>query len=383
MAEQMNLTSPARLMVVGVGGGGGNAVDRMYDTRVNGVELVVVNTDAQVLDVVKAQRTLQIGRKLTNGLGAGGNPEVGRMAAEESREEILDMLAGIDMVFITAGMGGGTGTGAAPVIAALAKEAGILTTGIVTRPFSFEGLARAEKAESGIARLSQAVDALICISNDKLLKVAPADTPITRAFEIADEVLRQGVEGISDLITIPGMINLDFADIESVMREAGTAMMGIGVGEGDSKTKDAARNAISSPLLDGSIQGAEKVIMNITGGSDLTLEEVTEAASLIREAVSDRADIIFGTAIRDGMDSVRLTVIATGFSATYGVEDEEAAPLANESILAKLEQESRVGADDLDIPTFLRKGRRTREEPPRPPWGSPQHDDRSGRDRDR
>jgi len=370
-------------MVVGVGGGGGNAVDRMYDTRVNGVELVVVNTDAQVLDVVKAQRTLQIGRKLTNGLGAGGNPEVGRMAAEESREEILDMLAGIDMVFITAGMGGGTGTGAAPVIAALAKEAGILTTGIVTRPFSFEGLARAEKAESGIARLSQAVDALICISNDKLLKVAPADTPITRAFEIADEVLRQGVEGISDLITIPGMINLDFADIESVMREAGTAMMGIGVGEGDSKTKDAARNAISSPLLDGSIQGAEKVIMNITGGSDLTLEEVTEAASLIREAVSDRADIIFGTAIRDGMDSVRLTVIATGFSATYGVEDEEAAPLANESILAKLEQESRVGADDLDIPTFLRKGRRTREEPPRPPWGSPQHDDRSGRDRDR
>jgi cell division protein FtsZ len=283
------------------------------------------------------------------------------------------MLAGIDMVFITAGMGGGTGTGAAPVIASLAKEAGILTTGIVTRPFSFEGLARAERAEAGIARLSQAVDALICISNDKLLKVAPTDTPITRAFEIADEVLRQGVEGISDLITIPGMINLDFADIESVMRNAGTAMMGIGVGEGESKTKDAARNAISSPLLDGSIQGALKVIMNITGGSDLTLEEITEAASLIREAVSDRADIIFGTAIRDGMESVRLTVIATGFSVSYGLEDEEASPLANETILAKLEQESRVGADDFDIPTFLRRGRRRGEEPPRPPWGAPQN----------
>ena len=367
-------------MVVGVGGGGGNAVDRMFDTRVQGVELIVVNTDAQVLEVVRSHRTLQIGRKLTNGLGAGGNPEIGRLAAEESREEIVDLLSGVDMVFITAGMGGGTGTGAAAVFASLAREAGILTTGIVTRPFSFEGIARAEKAEAGIARLAQAVDALICISNDKLLKVAPADTPITKAFEIADEVLRQGVEGISDLITIPGMINLDFADIESVMRNAGTAMMGIGVGNGDGKTKEAARNAVSSPLLDGSIRGARKVIMNITGGSDLTLEEVTEAASLIREAVSDRADIIFGTAIRDGMDSVRLTVIATGFEVSYRGEDEESAPLSNETILAKLEQESRVGADDFDIPTFLRRGRRSREEAPRPPWGEPQ---KSGRERDR
>jgi len=380
MAEQNSFTSPARLMVVGVGGGGGNAVDRMFDTRVQGVELIVVNTDAQVLEVVRSHRTLQIGRKLTNGLGAGGNPEIGRLAAEESREEIVDLLSGVDMVFITAGMGGGTGTGAAAVFASLAREAGILTTGIVTRPFSFEGIARAEKAEAGIARLAQAVDALICISNDKLLKVAPADTPITKAFEIADEVLRQGVEGISDLITIPGMINLDFADIESVMRNAGTAMMGIGVGNGDGKTKEAARNAVSSPLLDGSIRGARKVIMNITGGSDLTLEEVTEAASLIREAVSDRADIIFGTAIRDGMDSVRLTVIATGFEVSYRGEDEESAPLSNETILAKLEQESRVGADDFDIPTFLRRGRRSREEAPRPPWGEPQ---KSGRERDR
>jgi cell division protein FtsZ len=371
MAEQLNFMSPARLMVVGVGGGGGNAVDRMFDTSVNGVELVAVNTDAQVLDVVRSHRTLQIGRKLTNGLGAGGNPEIGRLAAEESREAIADLLSGVDMVFITAGMGGGTGTGAAPVFAALAREAGILTTAIVTRPFSFEGVARAEKAESGIARLAQGVDALICISNDKLLKVAPAETPITQAFEIADEILRQGVEGISDLITVPGMINLDFADIESVMRGAGTAMMGIGEGHGAGKTKEAARNAISSPLLDGSIRGARKVIMNITGGSDLTLEEVTEAASLIREAVSDRADIIFGTAIRDGTDSVRLTVIATGFSVAYGVDEEEGAALSNESMLARLEQESRVGVDDFDIPTFLRRGRRTRDEPPRPPWGEP------------
>ena len=363
-------------MVVGVGGGGGNAVDRMFDHRVNGVELVAVNTDAQVLDVVRAHRTLQIGRKLTGGLGAGGNPEIGRLAAEESREDIVDLLGSVDMVFITAGMGGGTGTGAAPVIAALAKEAGTLTTGIVTRPFSFEGLARAEKAEAGIARLAQSVDALICISNDKLLKVAPSETPITRAFEIADEVLRQGVEGISDLITIPGMINLDFADIESVMRGAGTAMMGIGEGEGEGKTKEAARNAISSPLLDGTIKGARKVIMNITGGSDLTLEEVTAAANLIREAVSDRADIIFGTAIREGMETVRLTVIATGFAVEYGHEDEEGGSLSNESMLAKLEKESRVGVDDYDIPTFLRRGRRRGEEPPRPPWGEPQENDR-------
>ena len=376
MPEQTNFAvSPARLMVVGVGGGGGNAVDRMFESSNKIVELVIANTDAQVLDVVRDHRTLQLGRKLTSGLGAGGNPEIGRLAAEESKEVIVDLLNGVDMVFITAGMGGGTGTGAAPVIAAIAKEAGILTTAIVTRPFSFEGLARAEKAESGIARLAQSVDALICISNDKLLKVAPTDTPITKAFEIADEVLRQGVEGISDLITIPGMINLDFADIESVMRDAGTAMMGIGEGTGDGKTKEAARNAISSPLLDGSIQGARKVIMNITGGSDLTLDEVTSAASLIREAVSDRADIIFGTAIREGMETVRLTVIATGFSVEYGREEEDGPPLTNDLMLAKLGQESRVGVDDFDIPTFLRRSRRSREEPPRPPWGESREDD--------
>ncbi len=373
MIEDQNFIPPARLMVLGVGGGGGNAVDRMFNTRVGGVELVAVNTDAQVLDVVQAHRTLQIGGKLTCGLGAGGNPEIGKLAAEESREAVIDLLNGVDMAFITCGMGGGTGTGAAPVIASLAKEAGVLTTGIVTRPFSFEGLARAEKAEIGIARLSQTVDALITISNDKLLKVVPAETPITKAFEMADEVLRQGVEGISDLITIPGMINLDFADIESVMRNAGTAMMGIGEGEGEGKTKEAARRAISSPLLDGAIRGARKVIMNITGGSGLTLEEVTDAASLIREAVSDKADIIFGTAIRDGMETVRLTVIATGFSVSY-TGDEEGPLLSHETMLAKLEKESRIGEDDFDIPTFLRRSRKVRKEAPTRRWGQEQEE---------
>src|SRR5512136_342267 len=382
MAEQMGFSPPARLMVVGVGGGGGNVVDRMFDTRVQGVDLVVVNTDAQVLEVVRAHQTLQIGRKLTHGLGAGGNPEVGKLAAEESREDVVDLLRGVDMVFITAGMGGGTGTGGAPIIASIAREAGILTTAIVTRPFSFEGIARSQKAEEGIARLSQNVDALICISNDKLLKVASADTPITKAFEMADEVLRKGVEGISDLITVPGMINLDFADVESVMRDAGTAMMGIGEGQGEGKTKEAARNAISSPLLDGSIHGARKVIMNITGGADLTLEEVMQAATLIREAVSDRADIIFGTAIRDGMEKVRLTVIATGFAVAYEGEEEEGTPGSHETMLSKMEEESRVGADDFDIPTYLRRSRKTKDEEPRPPWGEkPRAATRHERDR--
>lgn len=365
----------ARIVVAGVGGGGGNAVDNMVEAGLAGVSFVAANTDRQALERSRADHKLPLGERLTKGLGAGADPQKGREAAMEDQARLAELVKDADMVFITAGMGGGTGTGAAPIIASLAKEAGILTTAIVTRPFSFEGLARAEKAESGIARLAQSVDALICISNDKLLKVAPTDTPITEAFEIADEILRQGVEGISDLITTPGMINLDFADIESVMRDAGTAMMGIGEGEGDGKTKEAARNAISSPLLDGSIQGARKVIMNITGGSDLTLEEVTSAASLIREAVSDRADIIFGTAIRNGMQKVRLTVIATGFSVEYGRDEEEGPSLSNESMLAKLEQESRVGVDDFDIPAFLRRSRRSREAPPRPPWGEPREDD--------
>ena len=350
----MEHESPARLMVVGVGGGGGNAVDRMMRAGLQGVELVAVNTDAQVLSIVQAHRHLQIGAKLTKGLGAGGDPEIGRLAAEESREDIADLISGLDMVFITAGMGGGTGTGAAPVIAEVAKELGVLTVAIVTRPFSFEGLTRAQRAEVGIENLSKSVDAIVTISNDKLLKVAPPDMPLTRAFELVDEVLRQGVQGITDLITVPGLINLDFADVESVLRDAGTAMMGIGEAEGENKTREAARRAISSPLLDANVKGAKKAILNIAGGEDLTLEEVTEAANVIHEALSDKADLIFGATIREGMQRVRVTVIATGFPALMGegvTESEE------EVILERIEREG-ILRDDYDVPTFLRKARR-------------------------
>ncbi len=350
----MEHESPARLMVVGVGGGGGNAVDRMMRAGLQGVELVAVNTDAQVLSIVQAHRHLQIGAKLTKGLGAGGDPEIGRLAAEESREDIADLISGLDMVFITAGMGGGTGTGAAPVIAEVAKELGVLTVAIVTRPFSFEGLTRAQRAEVGIENLSKNVDAIVTISNDKLLKVAPPDMPLTRAFELVDEVLRQGVQGITDLITVPGLINLDFADVESVLRDAGTAMMGIGEAEGENKTREAARRAISSPLLDANVKGAKKAILNIAGGEDLTLEEVTEAANVIHEALSDKADLIFGATIREGMQRVRVTVIATGFPALMGegvTESEE------EVILERIEREG-ILRDDYDVPTFLRKARR-------------------------
>lgn len=351
----MNGESPARLMVVGVGGGGGNAVDRMMRAGLQGVELVAVNTDAQVLAIVQAHQHLQIGRKLTGGLGAGGDPEIGRLAAEESREEIADLLQGLDMVFITAGMGGGTGTGAAPIIAEVAKELGVLTVAIVTRPFSFEGLARAQRAEVGVQNLSHSVDAIVTISNDKLLKVAPPDMPLTQAFALVDEVLRQGVQGITDLITVPGLINLDFADVESVLRGAGTAMMGIGEAEGENKTREAARRAISSPLLDATVKGAKKAILNITGGDDLTLEEVTEAAGVVHEALSDKADLIFGATIRDGMQRARVTVIATGFPPLSG---EEVTESEEEAILERIEREGIV-RDDYDIPTFLRRSRKT------------------------
>ncbi|MGQ9477711.1 MAG: cell division protein FtsZ [Candidatus Bipolaricaulia bacterium] len=347
----------ARIKVIGVGGGGGNAITRMMRAKISNVELVAVNTDAQVLEhLVEAHKKLQIGKKLTQGLGAGGNPEIGRKAAEESEAEIADLLTGVDMVFITAGMGGGTGTGAAPVIARLAKEMGILTTAIVTKPFSFEGKAREEKARRGIEELRQHVDTLIAISNDRLLKVAPEDLPLIRAFELADDILRQGVQGISDLILTPGLINLDFADIEATMRNAGTAMMGIGIGEGEGRTKEAARNAISSPLLEGSIEGAQKVILNITGGESLTLDEVTEAATLIRDTVSDQADIFFGAVIQDGYEKVKLTVIATGF-----VQAEEREAESEEEIVL-MEQLRKEERDDLEIPAFLRRRRRALEE---------------------
>ncbi len=346
--------SPARIMVVGVGGGGGNAVGRMVRAGLVGVELVAMNTDAQVLEMIEAHRHLQLGAKRTGGLGAGGDPEVGREAAEESRDEIADLLDGLDMVFITAGMGGGTGTGAAPVVAEIAKELGVLTVGIVTRPFAFEGLARSQRAERGLQQLSKNVDAIITISNERLLKLASPDMPLTKAFELVDEVLHQGVQGVTELITVPGLINLDFADVEAVLRGAGTALMGIGEADGDNKTREAARKSISSPLLDFSVKGAKKAILNITGGDDLTLEEVTAAASAIQEALSDKADLIFGATIREGMQKAKVTVIATGFSP---VQSGEIMDTEEEVVLERLEREGI--RDDYDIPTFLRRSRRS------------------------
>ncbi|HAZ30647.1 TPA: cell division protein FtsZ [Candidatus Acetothermia bacterium] len=345
--------SPAKIMVIGVGGGGGNAVNRMTQAGLVGVELVAMNTDAQVLEMVEAHRHLQLGGKRTGGLGAGGDPEVGREAAEESREEIADLIEGLDMVFITAGMGGGTGTGGAPVVAEIAKELGVLAVGIVTRPFSFEGLGRAQRAERGVQQLSKSVDAIITISNDRLLKVAPSEMPLTKAFDLVDEILRQGVQGVTELITVPGLINLDFADVEAVLRGAGTALMGIGEADGDNKTREAARKSISSPLLDFSVKGAKRAILNITGGEDLTLEEVTAAAGAIQEALSDKADLIFGATIREGMQKAKVTVIATGFPALPGGEIMET---EEEVILERLEREG--VRDNYDIPTFLRRSRR-------------------------
>jgi len=354
----------ARIKVIGVGGGGGNAVDRMKKAKVKDVELIAVNTDAQVLSIVEADRTVQIGAKLTAGLGAGGNPEIGRKAAEESEAEIAALLEDTDMVFLTVGMGGGTGTGASPVIARLAREAGVLTVAIVTKPFSFEGRLRAERAKKGIEELKQYVDTLIAIPNDRLLKVAPPEMPLVKAFELADDILRQGVQGISDLITTPGMINLDFADVEATMRNAGTALMGIGEGEGENRTRDAARNAITSPLLEGSIEGAQRLILNITGGPDLSLEEVTEAASLVRDTLSDQADIFFGAVVREGFERVRITVIATGFKEHEELSKEEKIERGidlveedEEELIEKVERSIRKEArsDDWDIPTFLRK----------------------------
>jgi cell division protein FtsZ len=357
----------AKIRVIGVGGGGCNAVNRMMKSKVKDVELVAVNTDAQVLSVIEAHKVLQIGAKLTQGLGAGGNPEVGRKAAEESEAEIKDLLDEADMIFITTGMGGGTGTGASPVIARLAREAGILTVSIATKPFSFEGRQRAERAKKGIEELRQHVDTLIAIPNDRLLKVAPADLTLMQAFELADDILRQGVQGITDLITTPGLINRDFADVEATMRGAGTAMMGIGEAEGEGRTKEAARNAITSPLLEGSIEGAQKVILNVTGGLDLSLEEVTEAAQLIREAVSESADIFFGATVKEGFDKIKLTVIATGFKQVeeHGLEEiepeedfKEFRPQFTEKALRK--HDHRVG--DWDVPTFIRRRGRERED---------------------
>ncbi|RIK40377.1 MAG: cell division protein FtsZ [Chloroflexi bacterium] len=314
MRDDDFVASFARIKVVGVGGGGGNAVNRMMEAGVDGVEFIAVNTDAQMLLNSQAPVTVRIGDKLTKGLGAGGRPEIGERAAEESMDTLAEVLRGSDMVFITAGMGGGTGSGASPIVAKLARETGALTVGVVTKPFDFEGAKRRRVADEAIANLKEHVDALITIPNQGLIGLVDPKTPFAEAFRIADDVLRQGIQGISDLIVKPGMINLDFADVKSIMRDAGSALMAIGRGGGEDRCIDAAKAAISSPLLEMSIEGATGVLYNISGGGDLSIAEVSEAAEIIRQAADDDAEIIFGTTIDDSLGrDVTITLIATGF----------------------------------------------------------------------
>jgi cell division protein FtsZ len=313
--DRLSSSNAARIKVIGVGGGGSNAVNRMIASDIEGIEFWTMNTDAQALATSDATCRIQLGQKLTRGLGAGGNPAIGQKAAEESREEIALALEGADLVFITAGMGGGTGTGAARIVAEVAKEMGALTVGVVTRPFTFEGRRRTNQAEEGISGLQSQVDTLIIIPNDKLLQAINEHTPVQEAFRIADEVLRSGVQGISDIITIPGMINVDFADVRAVMADAGSALMGIGEGSGKSRAREAAVQAITSPLLESSIEGARGVILNVTGGEDLTLAELTTAAETIYDVVDPNANIILGNVIDPRMQGeIRITVIATGFT---------------------------------------------------------------------
>jgi cell division protein FtsZ len=359
--------SVAKIKVIGVGGGGGNAVNRMIVSGVSGVEFWSINTDSQALAQNAATRRLQMGQKLTRGLGAGGNPAIGQKAAEESRDEIAQAIENADLVFITAGMGGGTGTGAAPIVAEVAKEMGALTVGVVTRPFTFEGRRRTTQAEEGIAALQSRVDTLIVIPNNKLLSVISEQTPVQEAFRVADDILRQGVQGISDIITIPGLVNVDFADVRAVMADAGSALMGIGVGSGKSRAREAASQAISSPLLESSIDGARGVVLNITGGSDLTLHEVNAAAETVYEVVDPNANIIFGAVIDDKMQGeIRITVIATGFSgetqsAPTGMRE---APRGRRPIaptptppVPQYDPRPQQPGSGLDIPEFLQRRR--------------------------
>ncbi|WP_227935733.1 cell division protein FtsZ [Alkalihalobacillus deserti] len=311
---EMDMDQLAKIKVIGVGGGGSNAVNRMIENGLQGVDFIAVNTDAQALHLSKAEAKLQLGGKLTRGLGAGANPDIGKKAAEESREQLEEVLQGADMVFITAGMGGGTGTGAAPVIAEVAKELGALTVGVVTRPFTFEGRKRSTHAADGIQALKEKVDTLIVIPNDRLLEIVDKNTPMLEAFREADNVLRQGVQGISDLIAVPGLINLDFADVKTIMKEKGSALMGIGIATGENRASEAAKKAISSPLLETSVDGAQGVLMNITGGSNLSLYEVHEAAEIVSAASDSEVNMIFGSVINENLkDEIVVTVIATGF----------------------------------------------------------------------
>jgi cell division protein FtsZ len=360
----------AVIKVVGVGGGGTNAVNRMLDAGLKGVEFISVNTDAQALQMTDADIKLQIGSHLTRGLGAGANPEAGYGAANESRDEIKEALKGADMVFVTAGEGGGTGTGAAPVIAEIAKhEIGALTVGVVTRPFTFEGAQRGRQASDGIQRLREQVDTLIVIPNEKLLTIVERRTSILDAFRLADDVLRQGVQGITDLITIPGLINLDFADVRTIMHDAGSALMGIGAAAGENRAAEAAKNAISSPLLEQSVEGATGILLNITGGSDLGLFEVNEAAEIIQSAASNDSNIIFGAVIdEDQGDEIRVTVIATGFdkqppapdvpsfTAEPRQEGERSRSQTRRTPVMDDRQRSslEIPDDEIDIPSFLK-----------------------------
>ncbi len=319
-----NNHSVVKIKVLGVGGGGNNAVNRMIDANVQSAEFVAINTDKQALLISKAEKRLQIGERLTKGQGAGAVPEIGRKAAEESKASLTEILKGSDLVFITAGMGGGTGTGAAPVIAQIAKELGILTVGIVTKPFLFESKQRMEKAEKGIEELKKYVDTIVVIPNERLLTILPEKTTLVEAFRYADDVLRQGIQGIADLIVFPGMINLDFADVVTVMKNRGMAHMGIGHGKGENKTLEAVRQAVASPLIETTIEGATGVVLNIKGGSDITLREVSEAANMVKEVISPSCNLIFGTSIDPEMrDEVEITIIATGFKNPEDNDEEQ------------------------------------------------------------
>lgn len=361
----------AQIKVIGVGGGGSNAVNRMIEGGVQGVEFIAVNTDAQALNRSKAPTRVQIGEKLTRGLGAGAKPEIGKKAAEESREQIENVLKGADMVFVTAGMGGGTGTGAAPEIAAIARDLGSLTVGVVTRPFTFEGKKRSTQADQGVAALKENVDTLIVIPNDRLLEIVDKNTPMLEAFREADNVLRQGVQGISDLIAVPGLINLDFADVKTIMTERGSALMGIGTATGENRATEAAKKAICSPLLETSINGARGVLMNITGGTNLSLYEVNEAADIVQSASDPDVNMIFGAVINEDLkDEILVTVIATGFDQNQAAQehsnqsnrtrkpDFEVRKKDEEEIFPSFVKGSSSVIDNkdinFDVPTFLR-----------------------------
>jgi len=375
----------ARIKVIGVGGGGQNAVNRMIDEGIGGVEFISANTDAQALTLSKAPVRVRLGDKLTRGLGAGGDPEIGRKAAEESSDELYNVLKGADMVFVTAGMGGGTGTGAAPVVSQVAKECGALTIGVVTRPFTFEGGRRSQAAEAGVTKMKEHAHTLISIPNDRLLQLADKKSSLQDAFRMADDVLRQGIQGISELITVPGLINLDFADVRAIMSEGGAALMAVGRGSGDERAKNAAEQAISSQLLDITIDGARGVLFNVTGGPNLTLFEVNQAAAIIRETAHPDVNMIFGAVIDPEMgDEVRVTVIATGFERSgvprralerLSTRTEKPSPVSASSLFRPSESVSintdfskpvsdsksamppTINSDDLDIPTFLRNRR--------------------------